>query len=74
MPGPPPGKTYELWVLPATGGSPVPAGTFTPDLQGNAAVVFPEIPANVQASGFGVTVEEEGGSKTPTQPIFMSGQ
>ncbi|MFC5864511.1 anti-sigma factor domain-containing protein [Acidicapsa dinghuensis] len=74
MPGPPPGKTYELWVLPANGGNPIPAGTFTPDLQGSAAIVFPEIPANVQASSFGVTVEDQGGSNTPTLPIYMSGQ
>lgn len=74
LPGPPPGKAYELWVLPAAGGSPIPAGVFTPDLQGSAAVVFPEIPPNVQASGFGVTVEDAEGSKTPTQPIFLSGQ
>lgn len=74
MPGPPAGKTYELWVIPASGGAAIPAGTFTPDLQGSAAIVFPEIPANVQASGFGVTVENEGGSKTPTLPIYMSGQ
>lgn len=74
MPGPPPGKIYELWVLPAAGGTPIPAGTFTPDLQGSAALVFPQIPANIQASGFGVTVEEDGGSKTPTPPMYMSGQ
>ncbi len=74
MPAPPPGKAYELWVLPAAGNPPIPAGMFTPDLQGSAAVVFPEIPANVQASGFGVTVEDEGGSKTPTLPIYMSGK
>lgn len=74
LPGPPPGKTYELWVLPAGGGTPIPAGIFTPDLQGSAAVVFPDIPSNVQASGFGVTVEDEGGSKTPTMPIYMSGE
>ena len=74
IPSPPQGKIYELWVLPASGGAPMPAGTFTPDLQGSAAVVFPEIPANVQASGFGVTIEDDGGSKTPTMPIYMSGQ
>lgn len=74
MPGPPPGKTYELWILPAAGNPAIPAGTFTPDLQGSAAVVFPQIPSNVQASGFGVTVEDDGGAKTPTLPIYMSGQ
>lgn len=74
MPAPPAGKAYELWVLPATGGSPIPAGVFTPDVRGNAAVVFPEIPVNVQAAGFGVTVEDVAGSKTPTSPLVLSGQ
>ena len=74
MPAPPPGKAYELWVLPAAGGAPIPAGVFTPDLQGSAAVVFPEIPTNVQAAGFGVTVEDAAGSRTPTLPLILSGQ
>jgi anti-sigma-K factor RskA len=74
MPVPAVGKAYELWVLPAAGGAPIPAGVFTPDLQGNAAVVFPEIPVNVQAAGFGVTVEDAAGAKTPTLPIILSGR
>jgi hypothetical protein len=73
LPLPPQGKAYELWVLPVKG-APIPAGVFTPDLQGNAAVIFPEIPANVQASGFGVTVEDAAGSPTPTSAIILSGQ
>jgi len=74
MPDPPPGKAYELWVLPASGGAPIPAGVFKPDLQGNAAVIFPPIPPNVQAGGFGVTIEDAGGATTPTPPIILSGQ
>ena len=74
MPPPAPGKAYQLWVLPASGSAPIPAGVFTPDLQGNAAVVFPEIPLNVQAAGFGVTIEDAAGAKTPTLPIILSGR
>jgi len=70
---PPLGKAYELWLLPATGGKPIPAGMFTPDLQGNAAVIFPDLPPNVQAGGFGVTVEDAAGSPAPTSPIILSG-
>ncbi len=69
-----PGKTYELWVLPATAGeAPVAAGTFRPDVNGNASVVLPEIPKHVAAKGFGVTVEPEGGSPSPTLPILLAG-
>jgi anti-sigma-K factor RskA len=74
LPAPPAGKAYELWVLPAAGGAPIPAGVFTPDLKGSAAVVFPDIPSNVQAAGFGVTVEDAAGSPTPTSAIILSGQ
>ncbi len=69
-----PEKTYELWVLPATAGqAPVPAGTFKPDANGNASVVLPDLPKNIPAKGFGVTVEADGGSKTPTMPIVLAG-
>jgi anti-sigma-K factor RskA len=74
MPTPPVGKAYELWLLPASGKPPIPAGIFTPDLQGNGAVVFPELPSNIQAGGFGVTLENSSGSPTPTSPILISGQ
>ncbi len=70
----PDGKTYELWILPRDGGAPVPAGTFTPGPDGNAAVVYPQIPTGVDAAGFGVTLENAGGSKTPTLPILLSGE
>ena len=68
-----PEKTYELWLIPADGTASVPAGTFRPDDQGNASVIMPSLPRGVQAKGFGVTVEDEGGSQTPTKPIIMVG-
>ncbi|HEV2577135.1 MAG TPA: anti-sigma factor [Acidobacteriaceae bacterium] len=68
----PAGKTYELWLLPANGGNPMPAGTFKPDAQGTARIVMPQLPKGVAAKGFGVTVENDGGSETPTLPIVMS--
>ena len=67
-------KTYQLWLLPATAGSaPIPAGLFKPDANGNATVVMPPLPKGVTARGFGVTVENDGGSKTPTAPIVLLG-
>ena len=69
----PPYKTYELWVIPANGRDPIPAGTFQPDARGNAMVVMPNIPKDVEAKAFGITIEDQGGSQTPTLPIVMSG-
>jgi anti-sigma-K factor RskA len=70
----PPGKTYELWVIPASGAAPVPAGTFTPNAEGYASVVLPTLPAGVAAKAFGITIEKAGGSSTPTPPILLSGE
>lgn len=70
----PQNKTYELWLIPANGKAPIPAGLFRPDSSGSASVVLPPLPAGVEAKAFGVTVEEAQGSATPTLPIVMAGQ
>ncbi|MGC2160872.1 MAG: anti-sigma factor [Silvibacterium sp.] len=70
----PQNKTYELWLIPANGKAPIPAGLFRPDSTGSASVVLPPLPAGVDAKAFGVTVEEAQGSATPTLPIVMAGQ
>jgi Anti-sigma-K factor rskA len=70
-----PTKTYELWLIPAGDGqNPIPAGTFRPDEHGNASVIMPPMPKGVEAKAFGVTVEDEGGSATPTMPIVLAGE
>ena len=66
-------KTYELWLIPADGRDPIPAGTFHPDDRGNASVIMPPLPKGIDAKAFGVTVEDDGGSQTPTMPIIMAG-
>jgi anti-sigma-K factor RskA len=65
--------TYELWVIPANGNAPIPAGLFRPDATGSASVVLPELPSGVHAKAFGVTVERAEGSQKPTLPIILSG-
>jgi hypothetical protein len=67
-------KTYELWLIPANGQAPIPAGLFRPDVNGSASVVLPPLPTGVDAKAFGVTIEEAQGAATPTMPIVMSGQ
>ena len=69
----PPNKTYELWVIPADGTAPIPAGTFQPDSHGMASVLLPNLPAGIQAKAFGVTMENAGGATTPTLPILLAG-
>lgn len=69
----PAGKTYELWLIPADGSAPIPAGLFRPDAAGNGSVVLPPIPHGVTAKAFGVTLEDAAGSKTPSAPILLAG-
>ena len=69
----PAGKTYELWILQTDGKAPLPAGTFMPDAAGNATMIRADAPAGLAVQGFGVTVENAGGSQTPTLPIVLSG-
>jgi anti-sigma-K factor RskA len=70
----PAGKAYELWVMPATGGAPMPVGTFWPNSEGYASIVLPHFPSGVAAKGFGITIENAGGAATPTLPIVLSGE
>ncbi|GGA55492.1 hypothetical protein GCM10011507_03430 [Edaphobacter acidisoli] len=65
--------TYELWLIPANGQAPIPAGMFHPDAEGNASVILPPLPKGVDAKAFGVTVEVAGGATKPTLPIIMVG-
>jgi anti-sigma-K factor RskA len=69
----PPNKTYELWLVPMNGHAPMPAGMFKPDAKGNAMVMTPPLPKDIEAKAFGVTIENEGGSQTPTMPLVLQG-
>ncbi|MES2390674.1 MAG: anti-sigma factor [Acidobacteriota bacterium] len=68
-------KTYELWVIPPGQRDPIPAGIFKPDATGSASVVMPDIPRNTPVAAFGVTVEDDGGTKTPTMStLYLFGK
>jgi hypothetical protein len=66
-------KVYELWIIPTNGGAPIPAGTFHPDAQGYANFALTNLPKGIEAKAFGITIENQGGAKTPTMPILMLG-
>ncbi|MGA2119902.1 MAG: anti-sigma factor [Bryobacteraceae bacterium] len=71
LPAPPPGKTYEMWLI--RGGKPVPAGLFTSDQQGNAIHLYrpPTPPAATDVVA--VTLEAEGGVNAPTStPVIAA--
>jgi hypothetical protein len=66
------GKVYELWLLPTDGRSPIAAALFHPDNQGNASVILPTLPTGVAAKGFAVSIEDDGGTQTPTPPFVLA--
>ncbi len=65
-------KIYQMWLLPADGSAPMPAGWFKPDSQGNGMFMHHLSSAGISAKGFAVTIENAGGSETPTMPIVMA--
>ncbi len=74
MPQLPLQKTYELWLIPASG-APIPAGLFRPDPHGSATVIKPPLPLGIKAKTFAITIEPAAGSSAPTsQPIMVGTQ
>jgi len=69
----PPGKAYELWIIPMQG-APMNAGVFKPDEHGNAVMMDHAMPEGVIAKAFAVTIEDEAGSDKPTSPVLIIGQ
>jgi hypothetical protein len=67
-------KAYQMWLIPANGKAPIPAGMFKPDAHGMAQVMMPALPEAPDAKNFAVTIENEAGSAVPTSPIIMAGQ
>jgi len=72
LPALPSGKTYQLWLVP-THGNPISAGIFQTDAHGNGEVLLPQLPAEVAAKAFAVTVEPAGGVPQPTGPKVLVG-
>lgn len=68
----PPSQTYQLWLVPMAG-SPVSAGVFQADAQGNGAILLPPLPPALVAKAFAVTVEPAGGVPQPTGPKVLVG-
>jgi hypothetical protein len=66
-----PNKMYELWLFPADGRDPIPAGVFHPDEHGYATLVLPELPKGVAAKKFAVTVEDGEVAVPTSAPVLV---
>jgi anti-sigma-K factor RskA len=68
LPPAPPGKVYEMWVVPK-GGNPLRAGEFQSQSDGTAMHIH-RGPVDVSATGaVAVTLENAGGADVPTMPL-----
>lgn len=64
VPAPPPGKVYQMWLVPKDGSAPVSQGLMDAEALSKPAVVT----GIGSAASLGITVEPAGGSKQPTTP------
>ena len=74
LPPVPQGKAYELWIMPKNGEKPMPCGMFHPDRSGSVVMTLDHMTDAPEAKGFAVTVEDAGGSPTPTMPAVLSSE
>ena len=72
LPPPPPGKTYQVWVV-TTDPAPISAGLIEPDPQGHVDVVFATPPDIAQPKAVAVTLEPAGGVPAPTGAKYLVG-
>ena len=72
LPAPPPGKTYEMWIIPKAG-KPTPAGLFTPGSDETAVHFFRTAVTPATTGAIAVTLENAGGVDAPTStPIIVA--
>jgi anti-sigma-K factor RskA len=64
VPAPPPGKVYQMWLIPKDGSTPVSQG-----LMDEQALSKPAVVKGIgSAASLGITLEPAGGSEVPTLP------
>lgn len=71
----PPGKSFELWMLPGGKAAPVSLGVIKAGLTQTVPVTESASKMLPAISGMAISVEPEGGSRTglPTGPVILSG-
>jgi anti-sigma-K factor RskA len=68
VPPPPPGKVYQMWLIPKDGSAPVSQGLMDAEALSKPAVVK----GIRTAASLGITVEPAGGSTSPTMPTVAA--
>ena len=72
LPPPPKGKIYQLWFV-TNKNETISAGLISPD-EGGHGFMFTNVPGNIAPiAAAAITLEPEGGSPSPTMPIYTKG-
>lgn len=71
LPPPPPGRTYQLWLI--VGDAPVSMGTFSVEPDGRGRLDTASVPQFEGEVTVAVTVEPSGGVPQPTGPMVLIG-
>jgi anti-sigma-K factor RskA len=69
LPQAPAGKAYQLWFI--AGSKPMPGRVFKTDAAGNAMMDEQLPPDALNAGTFAVTLEPQGGMRSPTGPMYL---
>jgi anti-sigma-K factor RskA len=72
LPALPADKSYQMWLVPANG-EPISAGLLGPGGRAWGNLWTAQVPENVQAKAFAVTIEPVGGMSQPTGPKVLLG-
>jgi len=65
-------KSYQMWLVPMSG-APISAGLLGPGGHAWGNMWTADVPANIQAKAFAVTIEPAGGMEQPTGPKVLLG-
>jgi anti-sigma-K factor RskA len=71
LPPAPADKSYQLWLVPASG-APISAGVFESS-DGSTDRIVVQVPQGTVAKAFAVTLEPRGGKPAPTGPFVLLG-
>ncbi len=72
VPAPAAGRTFQLWVVPKGGASPVSAGVFLPQVDGQVLMIAETTLRPGDAAALAISDEPAGGSPQPTtKPVYV---
>jgi cell division protein FtsB len=73
LPDNPGDKSYQLWIIPASGEAPMSAGVFDVDENGAAQIVIQNLPVAKEIKALAVTLEPKGGLPAPSGEMYLVG-